>query len=165
MSEPKSGASGRGALAELKEAVTHLFEQVVGIVPDIGLKPEFPRNEIRIEDDRFRVLVELPGMNRDDVEVSVTGRALRVSGHRPKLEPPEGGRLLRNERPSGDFDLNLRLPGEIDTLGVVARMSDGVLEIRLPRLTETRGRSVEVEADEPSREETRYDEGPAGPTG
>ena len=149
MSEPRSGASGRGALAELKEAVTQLFEQVVGFVPDVGLKADFPRHELRVEDDVLKLVVELPGMRREDIEVSVTGRAVNVSGTRPRFETPPGGRLLRDERPTGRFDLNVRLAAEVDTLAVTARMRDGLLEVRLPRLTATRGRSIDVEADEP----------------
>jgi HSP20 family protein len=149
VSEPRSGASGRGALAELKEAVTQLFEQVAGFVPDVSLKPDFPRHELRTEDDMYKLVVELPGMRREDIEVSVTGRAVNVSGTRPRFETPPGGRTLRAERPAGRFDLNVNLAAEVDTLGVTARMRDGLLEVRLPRLTATRGRSIDVEADEP----------------
>lgn len=165
VSEPRSGASGRGALAELKEAVTHLFEQVAGFVPDVGLKPDFPRHELRVENDILKLVVELPDMRREDIDVSVTGRAVNISGTRPSFEPPPGGRLLRAERAAGRFDLNLRLPAEVDTLGVTARMRDGLLEVRLPRLTATRGRSIDVEADE-SGGGSRSDpeQGPSGPT-
>lgn len=163
MSEPNSRESGRGALSELKDAVTHLFQQVTGLAPDLGLKPDFPRSELKIDDDAFRALVELPGMRREDIDVSVTGRALRISGNRPRFEPPSGGRVIRSERPTGRFDLNVHLPAEIDTLGVTARMREGVLEVRLPKLQETRGRSIDVEADEAARPrpESRPDPGPA----
>lgn len=164
MSEPKSGASGRGALAELREAVTQLFEQVAGFVPDVSLKPDFPRHELRVEDETFKLFVELPGMRRQDIDVSVTGRAVNVSGTRPRFEPPAGGRLLRAERPAGHFDLNVRLPAEVDTLGVTAHMRDGLLEVRLPRLTATRGRSIDVEADESSGPRGGPEQGASGPT-
>ena len=167
MSEPNSSGSGRGALTELKDAVSQLFRQVTDIVPDLGLKTEFPRNELRVEDDAFRVLVELPGMSREEVDVAVTGRALRVSGERERLEPPSGGRLLRSERPVGKFDLSIHLPEEIDTVGVSARMRDGVLHIRLPKLSQTRGRNieVEVEVEEPPRPDAGPEHGFQGPGG
>jgi len=165
VSEPNAGASGRGALTDLKDAVSQLVRQVTSFVPDLGLKTEFPRNELKVEDDAFRVLIELPGMRREDVDVSVTGRALRVSGERARSEPPTGGRLIRSERPVGEFDLSIHLPEEIDTVGVSARMRDGVLHIELPKLREARGRSIDVEVEEPGQtgeESNRGYESPGG---
>lgn len=148
MKQSSSSASGRGALAELKEAVTNLFEQVVGMAPDLGTGREYPRHELRVEEDGYLVRVELPGVRRDAVEVSVSGQALTVSGKRPRFEPPEDGRILRRERRHGRFDLTVRLPSEVDEMAVVAQMRDGMLEIQLPRRTGTRGRSIKVQGPE-----------------
>lgn len=160
MNESDSGASGRGALAELKEAVTNLFEQVVGLGPDLGLAREFPRHELRVEDDGFRVQVELPGIRRDEIDVSVSGRTLSISSRRERFEPPEGARVLRSERPPGKYELALRLPAEVDPLAVVARMQDGVLDVRLPKPS-VRGRSVRVEGTEAEAKEPAAEEMPA----
>lgn len=151
--EKDSRASGRGALAELREAVGNLFESVVGLAPDFGLGSEWPRHELVVRDDGYRIQVELPGFSRDQVDVSVAGRMLTVSGNRPKFQPPDDARLLRSERPSGSFEVNVRLPAEVDALAVVAQMHDGILEIRLPRAS-ARGRSIEIE-------ESRGDSGAA----
>jgi HSP20 family protein len=147
--EADSRASGRGAFSELKEAVTGLFDQVVGLIPDFGLGKEFPRHELRVEDERYRVLIELPGFKREDIDVSVAGRALAIAGDRPRFEPPAGARMLRSERPCGEFELTVRLPAEVDAAGVGAQMCDGVLEVELPKAKGTRGRSIEVEDEGP----------------
>lgn len=151
MSETKSNASGRGALAEFKEAIGNLFDQVVGMAPDLGLSREWPRHELRVEDDGYRARVELAGIRREDIEVSISGRTLTISGERPKWKPPAEARVLRSERPSGKFSLTIRLPAEVDTMGVIAKMHDGVLEVRLPKPSGPRGRSIEVEASDESR--------------
>jgi HSP20 family protein len=156
--ESDSSASGRGALAEFKDAVTNLFDQVssqvTSLIPDLGLGREFPNHELRVEDDGYRVWVELPGFQREEIDVSVVGRILTISGRRPRFEPPDGGRMLRSERPSGDFELNVRLPSEVDTVAVVAQMRDGVLDVRLPGAKAARGRSIDVEEGT----ETQHDE-------
>jgi HSP20 family protein len=156
--ESDSNASGRGALAEFKNAVTNLYDQVssqvTSLIPDLGFGREFPRHELRVEDDGYRVLVELPGFERGETDVSVVGRSLTVSGQRARFEPPEGGRMLRSERPSGDFELNVRLPSEVDAVTVIAQMRDGVLDVRLPGTKGTRGRSIDVEEGS----ETQHDE-------
>lgn len=149
--EKKKTASGRGALAELKEAVTGLFDQVVGLTPDLGFRREFPKHELRVEDDGYLALVEIPGLRRDEVEVSISGRALSISGERPRFNPPADSQMIRSERPSGEFTLAIRLPAEVDAGAVAARVRDGVLEIKLPKPTAGRGQSIDVEADEASQ--------------
>ncbi|UCF21359.1 MAG: Hsp20/alpha crystallin family protein [Gemmatimonadota bacterium] len=151
MKESDSSAAGRGALAELKEAVGNLFNQVVGLAPDLGLAKEFPLHELRVEDDGYRVRVELPGLRRDDIEVAVAGRTVSVSGKRPRYRAPEGARMLRSERPSGKFDLSVTLPAEIDPLSVVAQVRDGILDVQLPKQVGPRGRSIKVEEDNGER--------------
>ncbi len=143
MEEAKSSASGRGALAELKEAVGNLFDQVLGMAPDLGIRREFPRHELRVEDDGYRARVELPGMTREQIEVSLSGRTVTVSGERRRTQTPEGSRQLRTERPAGEFSLTVRLPGDVDPLGVVAQMRDGVLDVQLPK-PGARGRSIDI---------------------
>lgn len=162
MNESSSGPSGRGALAELKEAVTNLFEQVVGLAPDLGLGREFPRHELRVEDDGFRVLVELPGIGREDVDLSVSGRTLTISSRRERFQPPAGARMLRSERPSGKYELTLQLPADVDPLAVLARMQDGVLEVRLPKPS-ARGRSVRAEDAGAEAAQPAAEQRPAAP--
>jgi len=159
VNESKTGASGRGALAELKEAMGNLFESVLGLAPDLGIRQEFPRHELRVEDDAYRVRVELPGFKREEIEVTVTGKSLAIAGERPRFQAPAGAKMLRSERPAGKFDLNIRLPGEVDAVAVVAQMREGILEVRLPKQQAHRGRSIRVETDEESaREKATGDE-------
>ena len=84
-------------------------------------------------------------MQQDDVDVSVAGRTVSISGERPGEDTPEGARSLRQERPSGEFDLKVDLPDDVDPLAIVARLEDGVLRVSLPKYGEARGRNIEVE--------------------
>lgn len=141
--ENDSAERGRGPLAEFSEAIGGLIEQVADLGPRMILGGG-PRHELRIEDDGYRVLVEMPGVQREAIDVSVKARRLRVKAERPPFEPPEGARRLRLERASGSIELRLQLPDEVDAQAVVAQLSDGMLEIKLPRPS-ARGRSIEVE--------------------
>ncbi len=143
--------------------MSNLFEQVVGMTPDLGLRREFPRHEVRVEDDGYRVQVELPGVAREDVDVSIVGRRLTISGTRKRFEPPAGTRMLRSEREARRFDLAVQLPGEVDAVAVIAQMRDGVLHVQLPKLSSTRGRQVPVEAPAPPEDRTPEGEGPVDP--
>ena len=150
----ESRGSGRGALAELKEAVTDLFGQVGSLVPGRGLfSPAFPRHELQVVDDGFDLWVELPGMVKSQVDVGVAGKTVTVSGERPPQELPSDARGIRRERAAGPFELKVPLPDEVDPLGVVARLEEGVLHVHLPTYTQPRGRSIPVDADEAATRE------------
>jgi HSP20 family protein len=142
--EKTTEAAGRGALAEFREAVGKVFDSVASMAPDFSIGAEWPRHELVVEDEEYLVHVELPGFKRDEVEVSVAGRNLTVSGERKKFDPPAGARLLRSERRSGTFELSIRLPAEVDALSVIGQMHDGILEIKLPKAS-SRGRSIDIE--------------------
>lgn len=88
--------------------------------------------------------VDLPGVPRDAVEVTTTGQALVVAGHRPE-RTGEAGLLLRGaERPGGTFRRVLPLPPGTNPEQVQAQLRDGVLELRVPR-TAAQPRTVHVQ--------------------
>jgi HSP20 family protein len=91
----------------------------------------------------FRVEMELPGFRREDVEVSVSGRDLLVSGKRG-FEVPEGWTLHRRERAAGTFARRLSLPAPVDVEQVEAKLKDGILSLVLPKVAEARPRRIEV---------------------
>ena len=147
MNESKSKASGRGALSEFSEAIGGLFDQVAGLPTRFALSRGYPRHELRVEDDGFRVKAEMPGIKREAIDVSVSGRKLVVSAERPQFEAPDGARVLRRERSSGAIEVTVEIPDDVDPVAVTAKVDDGMLEVWLPKPSE-RGRKVTVETSE-----------------
>lgn len=147
VSEHRYRGGGRGPFAELQDALGDLFGQVSEFTFGFGSERGFPRYELRRTDEGYEAMVDVPGVARDDVEVTVTGRTLTISGERREVEVPEGARTLRSERPLGPFERTIELPDEIDVQGVVAQMSDGVLRVALPAGARARGRVIEIEAE------------------
>ena len=89
------------------------------------------------------IRAELPGMKREDVEVSVHNGVLTISGKRTESrEEKESGYLLR-ERRSGSFRRSMTLPEGTDESAIKARFEDGVLEVRV--------KNSEREISEPKR--------------
>jgi HSP20 family molecular chaperone IbpA len=85
------------------------------------------------ESEREMVLhVDLAGVRRQDVEVSLDGTVLSVRGKR--AGDHDGARLRLNERPLGAFERRVVLPPRVDRSEPTARLEDGVLEVRLPKL-------------------------------
>ncbi len=92
-------------------------------------------------EDEAVVRAELPGFTLGEIEVEVRDNALRISGERKT----EGEReYLRRERWTGRFDRRVRLPFAVDADAAQARLTDGILEIRLPRLEADKPRKIEI---------------------
>lgn len=95
-------------------------------------------------DDRYVVVAELPGVAREDVDVAATADALTIRGARrdPGCEPAQ---YVRLERGHGRFTRQFTFAMRLDVAAVTADLVDGVLTVTLPKVSEARGRRVDVE--------------------
>jgi HSP20 family protein len=100
-----------------------------------------PAADITETDDAYLVEVELPGVDRADIDVSVDGNDVIVSG---ELRQKEHGRFLRRSRRVGRFELRATLPGDIDPDGVAAELEDGVLVLMVPKARSGGPRHVQI---------------------
>ncbi|MFP4477048.1 MAG: Hsp20/alpha crystallin family protein [Desulfatibacillaceae bacterium] len=105
----------------------------------------FPLVNVTEDKDAFYVRAELPGVDPADVDVSVTGKALSLSGQR-KIEAEEGVSYHRRERRSGSFSRTLTMPSEVDPKQVKARAQNGVLTIILPKSETAKPRQISVQS-------------------
>jgi len=92
------------------------------------------------------VTAEIPGVRSEDLSVETEGAVLRISGNRPAPEGVEDEQYHRRERRYGEFRRELHLPGGLDTTKIEAKVSDGVLTVRLPKAEEAKPRKIEVKA-------------------
>lgn len=96
--------------------------------------------------DAYLIAMDIPGVVRDDIDISVEQRVLTVSGQRPRPELSDDARIARRERSCGRFERRFRLPESIDADGIEARARDGVLELRIPKAAALKARKIEVVA-------------------
>jgi HSP20 family protein len=131
-------------LAEFRNVVSQLSR-----FPDpwSELLPE-PRNgftplaDVEETDDGYLIEIELPGVDKKDIDIAVAGRRLTISGERKEKE--RVGILRRRTRSVGRFEYDIQLPGDIDEDGVNASLADGVLTVRVPKATTDRARRITV---------------------
>ena len=90
------------------------------------------------------IRAEIPGVGADDLDISVDGRNLTLSGNRAEAMLPEEACHYRSERIGGEFTRSVELPFDIDMEAVKASFTDGVLEIELPRLPEEKPRKIAI---------------------
>ena len=95
-----------------------------------------PRVDETEDEKAFHVKIELPGMDEDDVDVSLSGGILTIRGEKKREEDEEGKDFTRKERYFGAFRRSLPLPVEVDEGKIEARFSKGVLYIELPKTEE-----------------------------
>lgn len=104
-------------------------------------------------DDQLVVLFEVGGVDRDAIELTVVGGDLVVGGYRANpCGPPSStrgdDRMRLSERPFGVFRRAVGVPRERDASRAIARLSDGVLEVRIPRRgASSRGSAVTIRVE------------------
>lgn len=147
--ESTEGAAGgaRSArtspLSEIQDFVEDVFENVRAFGP--GVPGRHPRIELAESTDAWFVQLDLPGVEKDSVEVTTVGDELRVSGRRARPSYPEGTVVRRSERAYGGFRRTLRLPADVDSDQIRARLEAGVLELRMLKRGGEAGRKVEID--------------------
>jgi HSP20 family protein len=105
-----------------------------------------PAVDIVQEGDRFRVRADLPGMKREEIEVTVNGDTLTISGEKKRESETKQESQFRAERYYGKFSRSLTLPSSVDPSKVEATYRDGVLDISVPKSEEARARSIKIQA-------------------
>lgn len=102
-----------------------------------------PRTNVEETKDSYLFSMEMPGLTKKDVEVTVEGDVLTVRGEKT-LKREEGTELVRSEIRSTRFERHFNLGGAVDPDNVRARMEDGILEVTLPKKAEKVGRRIDI---------------------
>ncbi|MCU1616703.1 MAG: heat shock protein Hsp20 [Frankiales bacterium] len=101
-----------------------------------------PLGDVEETDDAYVVDVELPGVDRDDIDIEVNGREVTVMGEIKEKE--RTGILRRRTRRVGEFQYAVTLPGDIDADNVSARLDNGVLTVTVPKSQRAKPRRVSI---------------------
>jgi len=104
----------------------------------------FPAINVWANDERQIVSAELPGIALEDLDISVIGGTLTISGTRKAEELPENARYHRQERGSGSFSRSISLLYAVDADKVEASLENGMLRIVLPRAEADKPRKIAV---------------------
>jgi HSP20 family protein len=131
-----------GADEELQELRTQLLRLSGGDLSSVLGGAFTPPADIEETDDAYIVEVELPGMKKRDIDVSLSGQVLTIAGER--IEKERIGLIRRRVRSIGKFLYEVRLPEPVDDHGLAAKLEDGVLTVRVPKTATTKGQRVDV---------------------
>ena len=104
-----------------------------------------PPVEIFESGDDLVIRAEIPGVEKEDIEINVENGTLVLSGERKRHSEIKEDNAYRLERIYGSFNRSFRLPTTVDAGRIAAKYHNGVLEITLPKLEEAKPRKVEIE--------------------
>ena len=103
-----------------------------------------PALEVREDADNVAVTVELPGVDRKDVNVTFHDGVLTISGERKQEREIKEGEYLRSERYYGRFERQIGLSMPVDADKIKAASKDGVLTVTLPKSAAAKPKSIEI---------------------
>ena len=119
----------------------NLFGRSVGE----GLRDAWvPAVDVQETDKAFVFVAELPGLGKEDIEITLEDNLLTVSGEREFDEKEEGETYHRVERAYGKFSRSFSLPSQVDNTKVEASFEEGLLKIEVPKSEQAQPRKIEI---------------------
>ncbi len=136
-------------MARFENRMSRFMNEVMGNSEDeeVVERVWMPRVDIKEEGNTYHVLMDLPGVNKEDVNIMLEDGVLTISGERKSSEEEEKQRCHLNERAHGKFSRRFTLQNVIDTEKIEAKIENGVLTVSLPKLEAVLPRKIEVSAN------------------
>jgi HSP20 family protein len=106
-----------------------------------------PSVDVYEEKDDIIVKAELPGMDKNDIEVNISDSQLTLKGEKKKEEKVEEENYYRCERSYGAFFRTLELPSTVQADKIKASFKNGVLEVRLPKTEEAKSKEIKIKVE------------------
>jgi HSP20 family protein len=103
----------------------------------------YPLMNMYDSNDAVVVTAELPGMSREQVNITFTDGILSISGKR-KGEDFGGMALVRQERSSSDFEKSVKIPSRVESDRIAATLRDGILMVTLPKAEEAKPKEISI---------------------
>ncbi|MCX6887073.1 MAG: Hsp20/alpha crystallin family protein [Verrucomicrobia bacterium] len=141
-----AGWTGFGRLNQLEQELGRLFGTplAAGQSAGMGMPAWAPAMDVQEDKDSVVVQVELPGMKREEIQVSLEDGTLTISGERKMEKPVEGVSVHHTERSYGLFERSVTLPTMVAADKVNAQYADGMLTVTLPKADEVKPRQISV---------------------
>jgi len=135
-------------LNRIRQEINRLFEDPFSfITPNTSFFEGWePNIDIYEDKDKVTVKAELPGMKKEDINVSLENKTLMISGERKDEEEHKEGDNYRAERFFGRFQRTITLPSLVNADQIKGNYKDGVLTIELPKSEEAKPKQIDIQA-------------------
>jgi len=135
-------------LAEIQEEMNRLFDTSLHRVGRGEFQGAFlPAIDVVEEKDSYLVNAELPGLAKEDVNVSLQDNYLTIKGEKKYEAAKKEAHYYRKERAYGMFSRTIELPTAVDAKKIDAQFKNGVLSVRLPKTEDAKPKQIEVKVN------------------
>jgi HSP20 family protein len=110
-----------------------------------ALETRMPKVDMIDRDDEVFIKAELPGVKKDDIDVSMTDNMITIKASSKQEKKEEKGDYYRSEISQGSFSRSMSLPAVVNIDKAQAQLVDGVLQLRLPKVEGAKRRNIKVE--------------------
>ncbi len=137
---------GFGQLTNLREEIDRLFEAPLAELAQSSqlLSGWTPALDVSEDKDNVYIRVELPGMRKEDIDLSLHNGSLSISGERKGEEQFKDAEVYRSERFLGRFQRTVTLPTQVAADKIKAQYQDGILNVTLPKAEEAKPKHIDV---------------------
>jgi len=136
-----AGKTLRSLRDEMNTVFDRFFERPLGVITGHIV----PSVDVGETGSQVVVRADLPGMDLEDIDVSVTKDLLTIRGHKKQERQESGVDFHIIERSSGSFSRSIRLPAAVDEQSVSATYKKGVLEVVLPKREPASEKKIEIQ--------------------
>lgn len=133
-------------MARLKREMDRLFSGISGSGSYTATSGVFPAVNIGENGDKIFIHAEMPGTRQEDLEISIEGATVTLSGER-KTDGVGSVSYHRRERRSGSFKKSITLPYEVNAEGAEAHFKDGVLRMVIPKSEAAKPRKIAIKSE------------------
>lgn len=129
-----------------REPFARLFDSFFGDTAneEVSNRSWMPPVDIQETADGFRLQAELPGLTKDDIQITLENNVLRLSGERKLEKDVKRESFHRIERTYGTFTRSFALPNQVNADGVQAAFENGVLTITVPKAEQAKPRTISI---------------------
>jgi HSP20 family protein len=137
---------GFGRLTNLRDEIDRLFEAPLSELARSSqlLSGWTPAFDVYEDKDNVYVRAELPGMRKEDIDLSLHNGSLSISGERKQDKRYDEAEVYRSERFFGRFQRTIMLPTPVAVDRIKAQYKDGILNVTLPKAEEAKPKHIDV---------------------
>lgn len=130
---------------EMNKFFAPMFSRNFSSLFDSSCSGWLPSVDMKVVDGNVVIEAELPGFDRENLDVSVTSDKVWITGKLEKEAESKGEHFIRSERRWGKFQRVLSLPVEVDPTKASAKLENGVLKLEIPGVEEEKTKSFKVD--------------------
>jgi len=151
---PSRGNRFRAPFRQLQRDMNRIFEDFFDRTAPVRGDSGFPaptdtnvrpRIDVSEDDETLKIRAELPGLDRDDIELEADDNGVTIKGEKSVESEDEQEGYYRRERSYGYFRRTIPFPVDVDIADATATFRDGLLDVRFPKKETDRGERLEIE--------------------